>query len=82
MAKKKNNTILYVVGAVALYFIWKKAQDKKKGQVIVDQSTHVEFLPTKGRYQDKTTAENMVPYVDPEDYYQARYKESLNSCSY
>ena len=85
MAKKKNNTLLYVAGAIILYFILKKAQDakKKKGEIIVDESRHVEFLPpTKARYQDQTSSENMVPYIDQEDYFKDRYAESLNSCTY
>ena len=62
MAKKKDNTLIYVAAAAAiLYFLFKGKKAKgdaaadtaygapiKKGaQVIVEESEHVEFLPKK-----------------------------------
>lgn len=80
--KKDNQTILLIGAAVAAYFLFFKK--KPKGQIIVDDSRHVEFLPKRQRAEIRERINDLKlnPIVDREEYFKTRYKESLNACSY
>lgn len=102
MAKKKDNTLIYVAAAAAiLYFLFKgkkakgspamdtsySAPVKRGGQVIVDESKHVEFLPKKKEVAQRkhllqTEEMNLQPIIGQNEYFKEQYKESLNNCSY
>lgn len=80
MAKKKDNTFIYIGAAALIYFLLIKKKKKRKGQVIVEDSEHVEFLPKRGRVNINKM--QLDPIIDKNDYFKQQYQESLNACSY
>ena len=83
---KDQETIILIGAAVAAYFLFikNKPKPKRRGQIIVKDNEHIEFLPKKQRVGIRNAVDNIKlnPIVDREQYFKTRYKESLNSCSY
>ena len=68
MAKKKDNTLIYIGAAAILYFLF-----MKKNKNVTQKRANI-----KADIQN----EDMQPIIDKNDYFKQQYQESLNACSY
>lgn len=77
----KNKALIYLAGAVAIYFLLKKKKKvSPKGQVIVEDSVHVGYGRKAVSVQKDEITLN--PIIDRNEYFKTLYNDSKESCSY
>ena len=71
MAKKKDNTLIYIgAAAVILYFLFKKPAPAGAVRRKIEKA------------KEDIDNTKFTAYIDREDYFKKQYKDSLNACSY
>ena len=72
MAKKKDNTLIYIGAAAILYFLLMR----KKASATANKPAQMQ------RIEKNVNSLQLDPVIDENDYFKQQYKESLNACSY
>lgn len=82
MAKKDDQTVLWIAAAAIVFWLWKTKTGKQAAAAIAPGSTlsPVEKQVIKAQVQKDLQNIDIVPMVDPESDMEQQYKNELKNC--
>jgi hypothetical protein len=82
MAKKQDQTVIWIAAAAILYWLWKTKSGKQAAAAIAPGSTlsPVERSVIKQQVAEDMANINIMPMVDPELEMKQQYQNEINNC--
>lgn len=82
MAKKKDQTVLWIAAAAIIYWLWKTKSGKQAAAAIAPGSTlsPIEKSIIKAQVEKDMANINIVPMVDPEAEMKQQYENEIKNC--
>jgi len=82
MAKKQDQTVIWIAAAAILYWLWKTKSGKQAAAAIAPGSTlsPVERSVIKQQVAEDMANINISPMVDPELEMKQQYQNEINNC--